>query len=211
MLCCGVPWRAPIAHGPSRQLAPPEVMHRHLALVVALSCVVANSAVADEQAELDFFEKRIRPVLVAQCYECHSAKADADRNLKGALRVDTRDALLEGGDSGPAIVPGKPDDSLLLSALHYDGFEMPPKGKLPEKVLADFRQWIEQGAVDPRKDDPEAIVQTKKAEIDYESAREFWAFQRPQRHERPEVENPATTSFGPASASTCRENASSKE
>ncbi len=164
-------------------------MHRTLLLFVALSCVAPTLAGADEQAELDFFEKRIRPVLVAQCYECHSANADADRNLKGALRVDTRDALLAGGDSGPAVVPGKPDDSLLLSALHYDGFEMPPKGKLPDKVLADFRRWIEQGAVDPRKDDPEAIVQTKKAEIDYEAAREFWAFQKPQRHEPPQVEN----------------------
>src|SRR5690348_1047279 len=101
---------------------------------------------ADDMA---FFESKIRPVLIEHCYECHSAKAE---KLKGGLRLDRRDGLRAGGDPGAAGVAGDAENSLILDALaHGDDFpKMPPKGKLPDAVLADFRRWIERGAADPR-------------------------------------------------------------
>src|SRR4051794_21142334 len=73
-----------------------------------------------------FFEQRIRPVLVKECYACHSAEA---KKVKGGLRLDSRAGVLKGGDSGPAVVPGKPEESPLLEAVRHEGIAMPPKGK----------------------------------------------------------------------------------
>lgn len=100
---------------------------------------------------LELFETKIRPVLVAHCYECHSAESD---DLAGNLAVDTRDGLLHGGDMGPAVVPDDAEASLLLSALEYESLEMPPDQQLPAAVVKDFRQWIELGAPDPRRAKP---------------------------------------------------------
>ncbi|HJZ93083.1 MAG TPA: c-type cytochrome domain-containing protein, partial [Gemmataceae bacterium] len=93
----------------------------------------------------DGYEARIRPVLVEHCYKCHSAEHKTE---KGGLRLDTREGMLKGGESGPAIVPGKPGDSLLIRAIRQtgDGPKMPPKGKLPPAVVADFEAWIAAGA-----------------------------------------------------------------
>ncbi|MEQ8787202.1 MAG: DUF1553 domain-containing protein [Pirellulaceae bacterium] len=98
-------------------------------------------------AQRDFFEKKIRPVLVQRCYECHSAKADM---AEGKLLLDSRAAMHQGGETGPAIVPGEPNNSLLLAALRYEDLEMPPDGKLADAVIADFERWIKMGAPDPR-------------------------------------------------------------
>ncbi len=96
----------------------------------------------------DFFETKVRPVLVEHCYPCHSAQAGKQR---GGLRLDTRDGLLKGGDSGPALVPGKPSASLLVKAIrHVDDLKMPPKSKLPDAAVADLVDWIRRGAPDPR-------------------------------------------------------------
>jgi len=131
----------------------------------------------------DFFEARIRPVLVAHCYECHSsgaAKAD------GNLRLDFRQGLRDGGDSGPAIVPGAVVDCLLLAALRHESLEMPPSGKLSDQVIADFTHWIRAGAVDPRDEPPsptqaiEAAWQAKLAE-----RRQWWSLQSPRRYDPP--------------------------
>ena len=100
---------------------------------------------------MEFFERKIRPVLVKECYACHSKGAKV---LKGGLRVDTWEGLAKGGDSGPAIVGGKPDESLLLDALRHEGIEMPPKGKLPDAVIGDFERWVKMGAPDPRRGGP---------------------------------------------------------
>lgn len=125
------------------------------------------------QAETAFFENKIRPVLVDHCYECHSAAAASAGKLKGGLHLDSREALRQGGESGAAVVPGDSKSSLLLSALHYQDYEMPPSGKLPDAVIADFQQWIEMGVPDPR-DGP--LVATGRV-IDFEQGREFWSFQ----------------------------------
>ena len=123
------------------------------------------------QAGLEFFEKRIRPVLIEHCYQCHSSDAE---ELEGELRLDSRDGLRRGGESGQAVVPGIIETSLLISAIRYEDFEMPPDGKLPEHTIADFVQWIEMGAPDPR-DEEQAL--TEKGGIDAKAGRDFWAFQ----------------------------------
>ena len=117
-------------------------------LLIALA-VLPTVLRADE-----FFENRIRPVLVKHCYECHSAES---KNIKGGLLLDSREATHRGGDSGAAVVPGNADESLLLSALRHDDFEMPPSGRLPENVIADFEKWILSGARDPRESQATAI------------------------------------------------------
>lgn len=93
--------------------------------------------------QLEFFEKEVRPLLVEHCYSCHSVDA---KKLQAGLYVDSLKALLEGGDSGPAIVPGDPDASLLVEAVRYESYEMPPQGKLPAKDIQTFQRWVEMGA-----------------------------------------------------------------
>jgi hypothetical protein len=95
------------------------------------------------QADADYFEKKIRPVLVERCYSCHSVAAGKH---KGGLLLDSRAAILKGGDSGPAATAGDPENSFLLRAVRYtEEFKMPPKGKLPEPAIADFAEWIRRG------------------------------------------------------------------
>lgn len=133
--------------------------------------------------QLRFFEQKIRPVLVQNCYECHSAKS---KLLQAELRVDSRDGLRTGGATGPAIVPGKPEESLLLETLRYtgDSYDMPPKGKLPDHVIADFEKWIAQGAPDPR---TEAAPNVAPPVMDLATAREFWSFRPPKPASPPAV------------------------
>ncbi|MBX3411292.1 MAG: DUF1553 domain-containing protein [Pirellulales bacterium] len=142
-----------------------------MALVYCAICCFASPARADDPqaAGIELFEKRIRPVLVRQCYECHSTDS---KTIRAGLLVDSREGLRGGGDSGPAVVPGKPDESLLLEALRYEGFEMPPSGKLADDVIADFQKWIELGAPDPRDAGQPAPEVT-----DPLAARDYWSFQ----------------------------------
>lgn len=153
----------------------------------SLSGLFSSAAFATEpsanQEGLDFFEKKIRPVLIQHCYECHSADS---KNLKGSLLLDSKQGTLKGGDSGTALVPGKPGESLLLETMRYgeDTYQMPPKGKLPDAVIADFEKWIAMGAPDPRNETSSKAV---KQEIDFEKAREFWSFQPPKSHPAPQV------------------------
>ncbi len=143
----------------------------------------AMAAAESDAADVAFFETRIRPVLVEHCEECHAASS---ATLRGGLRVDSREALLAGGDSGPAVVPGQPDESLLLAALRHDGFEMPPSGRLPSTVVDDFTAWIQAGATDPR---DEVSGPVTRSEIDIEAGRQHWAFQPIRRPTPPLVSN----------------------
>ncbi|MBC8351179.1 MAG: DUF1553 domain-containing protein [Planctomycetes bacterium] len=140
-----------------------------------------SSLQAEDAEKLAFFETRIRPILVEHCYECHSV---GSKEVKGSLIVDSAAGLLKGGDSGTSLVPGKPDESLLLEALRYESLEMPPAGRLPKNVINDFQEWIEMGAVDPRGGDAGPAVRSK---IDIEAGREFWAFRPTQSHTPPAV------------------------
>ena len=101
-----------------------------------------------DPAQIEFFETKIRPVLVQHCYSCHSLESDS---VKGGYLLDSRKAIRRGGDSGAGIVPGEPEESLLLSAMKYESFEMPPKGKLPEQVIKDFETWIKNGSGSSRR------------------------------------------------------------
>src|SRR5688500_11970354 len=96
---------------------------------------------------IEFFEKSVRPVLVEKCLSCHAEKA------KGGLRLDTRDAVLKGGERGPSVVPGKPKEGLLLKALRHtdEDLKMPPSGKLPDREIAALEKWIERGEPWPEK------------------------------------------------------------
>jgi len=117
-------------------------------LVAVVVQMAATTAWADD-ADTEFFERKIRPALVMYCYECHAADS---KKLGGELLLDSRDGLRKGGDSGPAIQAGEPDHSLLIKAVRYtdDNVKMPPKGKLPDTVIADLESWVKNGAVDPR-------------------------------------------------------------
>src|SRR5205085_2453119 len=129
------------------------------------AAVLLAAQVAAAEPDFSLFEAKIRPVLVERCYECHG-----ETKQKGGLRLDSKAALLKGGDSGPIIVLGKPAESLLVKALRYEDPKMPPKGRLPESVVTDFVKWIEQGAPDPR--DGSVAAKT----IDFAEARRFWSF-----------------------------------
>jgi hypothetical protein len=154
---------------------------RFLPLSLLFVLAAAPKLTAAETPDTTFFEQKIRPVLVRECYSCHSADA---KKLRGGLLLDTREGVLKGGDTGPALVPGKPADSLLLKALRYDELNMPPKGKLPDEVVANFETWIKSGAPDPR--DGKAAA---KRVIDIEAGRKFWAYQPPRRQPPPLVKD----------------------
>ncbi len=148
-----------------------------------ISVTVATPSWAGADEGTAYFESRIRPVLVEHCYKCHSGQT---KSPKGGLRLDSREALLRGGENGPAIVPGKPDASLVIKALSYSGevAEMPPDEKLPDRVLTDFRRWIASGAPDPRNEGPEV---TPLAGGAVASDRDAWAFRPPRYHGAPSV------------------------
>src|SRR5436309_136518 len=120
----------------------PEWVMR-LVCVTAAGLFAAATAAAAEPPK-DHFELKVRPVLVEHCYPCHSAQA---KSPKGGLRLDGRELLVRGGDSGPAAVPGEPAMSRLIEAVRYQNpeLQMPPKGKLPAAVIADLEAWVAAG------------------------------------------------------------------
>ena len=146
-------------------------------IVGLIVSVAAHSPLFAQTSDIDFFETRIRPVLVQRCYSCHNSKLPAP---KGDLVLDSKEGLLKGGTSGPAIVPGKPAESRLFKVLSYSDplAQMPPSGKLPDTVLADFEQWIARGAADPRANLPALASATPQYKgMSLEEGRKWWAFQ----------------------------------
>ncbi|MEY2429624.1 MAG: hypothetical protein QOJ40_2509 [Verrucomicrobiota bacterium] len=135
--------------------------------------------------DLDFFEKKIRPLLVERCYECHSAKS---KKLKGGLRLDSREGLLKGGDSGPVVLPGKPEKSLLIKAVRFtdEELQMPPHHKLAAEQIADLEKWVELGVPDSRLNASDGLPQSG---IDIAQGRKFWSFQPIQKTSPPAVQN----------------------
>ncbi len=116
--------------------------------------------------DLEFFENKVRPLLAARCYECHSADAD---ELGGELRLDSRRLIVSGGDSGPAIVPHKPDESLLIESIHYGGtYEMPPDSKMSDDEIATLTKWVSLGAPWPTEADVEDTHATAKNKFPFE-------------------------------------------
>ncbi|WP_197530364.1 PSD1 and planctomycete cytochrome C domain-containing protein [Bythopirellula polymerisocia] len=150
-------------------------MNARILFVLSLALFTRLWANGEESSDgIELFETRIRPVLVESCYECHSVEAD---EIEGELTLDNRAAVLRGGRSGAVIVPSDPAGSRLLRALQYDDpeLQMPPGGKLPEEVIADFRRWIELGAPDPREGSAASL------ETISSRAASHWAFKPPVR------------------------------
>ncbi len=154
---------------------------------VAAGILLARQACADD---FEFFEKNIRPVLVENCYKCHSATSE---KLKGGLLLDTKDGLLKGGDTGPAIVPGDAEKSLLIKAVRQtdDDLKMPPGGKhLTDAQIADLVAWVKIGAPDPRvATQAVAVAAAPKSTYDFVAARRQWAFQKPKDPPPPPVKD----------------------
>jgi mono/diheme cytochrome c family protein len=152
-------------------------------------CVCAGKA--EEPAKsgqgAEFFEKSIRPLLANHCFQCHGP-----RKQKAGLRLDSREAMVAGGESGPAIVPGRPDKSLLIKAVHYrDEPKMPPKGQLTRRDIGALTAWIQQGAPWPQ---TSAAVRTMPAKSSFQITakdRAFWSFQPVARPPLPAVANKA--------------------
>ncbi len=158
-----------------------------LALALAPAAGAADSAPPrGDAAATEFFEKKVRPVLVDNCYNCHSANT----NAKGGLRVDDRNGLVQGGDRGPAVVPGHPEKSLLLDAVRYtdEDLKMPPKKHLSDEQIADLAVWIKDGAAWPQA----ATVSLGKANPKYDRLRkEHWAWQPLHESQPPAVRDAA--------------------
>ena len=153
--------------------------------VEQLSAEDAASTKTDT-AGIRLFESKIRPLLVQRCYPCHSHSAGKS---EGGLFLDSRQGIREGGDRGPAVVPGKPDESLLLTAISQTDpdFRMPPKGKrVSDDLLRDVKNWIRSGAPDPREQ-----TETTGPPVDMEAGRRFWSMQKPMRHGLPDTKNSA--------------------
>ncbi len=164
---------------------------------VAMLLVAGAVPVAAEPDDpaVAFFEQKVRPVLAEHCYKCHSAGAE---RLKAKLRLDSREEMLRGGDSGPALVPGKPDESLLIRAVGYldSDLEMPPRKKLPQRTIADLRTWVEHGAVWPAArggtgagNEPGSPDQAGASDDWKRVRREHWAFRPVRRPQAPSVED----------------------
>ncbi len=133
----------------------------------------ASAAEPLPREHVEYFETHIRPALIEHCYECHSG-----RKPQGGLRLDWRGGWQSGGESGPAIVPRRPAESLLIQAIKHENLEMPPKKKMPPAVIARFEQWIRAGAVDPRSELPveSSHVDEPSWPERFAAARQHWSF-----------------------------------
>jgi hypothetical protein len=134
------------------------------------------------EPDLDFFEKKVRPILVERCQECHST----EKKAKGGLALNSREGWSKGGDAGPAIVPGKPDESLLIKAIRYTDpdLQMPEKRKLPDAEIAVLEEWVRKGAPDPRTG---ATVTKKQEGMSVSDGRKFWSYVAPKKSGLPTV------------------------
>jgi hypothetical protein len=162
-------------------------MRGPITLAVLLTAAAGVRADGPDAAAVAFFEKQVRPLLAEHCHSCHSAKANKTR---GGLALDSREALLKGGDSGPAVVPGRPEQSLLVTAVHgtQADLQMPPKGKLRPPQVAVFEKWVRDGAVYPGAATPAAAP---PADPSSPTAQQFWSFQPLRRHPAPAVRDAA--------------------
>jgi Protein of unknown function (DUF1553)/Protein of unknown function (DUF1549)/Planctomycete cytochrome C len=159
------------------------------ALAAVLHLIAAGASAVERQRDRvddNFFESKVRPVLAEHCYKCHSAQAKAP---KGGLRLDSLEGMKEGGDTGPAVVPGDVEASLLVKAVKYndDVLRMPPKGRLPSESIDALAQWIKDGAAGPH--GLGGSFAHKSAGIDFDSASSHWAYQPVKRPAIPTVRN----------------------
>lgn len=160
------------------------LLAKPLRLAGALALGAASLMSASAAADMEFFEKRIRPIFVERCYECHSASAN---KFKGGLALDSKDGWSRGGDSGPAVIPGDVERSLLVKAIRWNDpdTQMPPKNKLPQSEIDALTAWVQSGAPDPRLGKPV----TPAAGSPANSATNHWAYQPVNSPSPPSVSN----------------------
>ncbi len=154
-----------------------------------LAAALGVATVHGDPGDTEFFEKKIRPLLTDRCFECHSP----EKKVKGGLRLDSREGWQTGGDSGAAIVPGKPDDSLLIKAVRYrdKDLAMPPKKKLSADEVATLEQWVKMGAPDPRTAASVAGGVKKQVGLSIEEGKKFWSYIAPKKSTPPVVQDTA--------------------
>jgi hypothetical protein len=175
-----------------RDIVPACLFGRRARFLVAVWLALAAGRAIDaaDHAGIEFFEKRVRPILMARCYECHSEKAE---KVKGGLRLDSRSGALKGGDTGPAVIPGKPKESPLIDAINYgELYQMPPKSRLPADEIAALTKWVEMGAPWPEVGGRESGVNNRVAET-FDLAKrkaEHWCWQPIKAVSPPTIENP---------------------
>ncbi len=168
-----------VSNDPGTRSAPPATptrVGRFVTFVLAALALPSSSPGASPPADIEFFEKRIRPLLADHCYECHSARAEKSR---GGLFLDSRDGLIHGGDLGPALVPGDPEKSLLIRAVRHDDpdLQMPPKkGRLSDRRIADLSEWVRAGAPWPDETAPGSAREPKGTFRVTDEDRAWWAF-----------------------------------
>ena len=167
-------------------VAVPRWAARHAAipLLTLLATVYLPGRVVAADEGIDLFESNVRPIFVKRCEKCHGAKKQ-----EGGLRLDQKSGWARGGDQGPVVVPGKPEESLLVKAVRYatDDLQMPPDGRLPEREIAALVDWVKRGAVDPRDGGP-----VKLGGMTLGEARNFWSLQP--------VKRPPVPARGPRAA-----------
>lgn len=174
----------------SLQLRLPLLLASFMLLGLLRWSIIANAQEPAEesftQEQLDFFENRIRPILVEHCYECHSADS---KSIQAKLRLDGREFAIQGGDSGAALVPSKPHESLLIAAVSWKGIEMPPDRKLKDEQITDLVRWVEMGVPWPG-DLSAGNSNNKSSEYDWSKWRsEHWAFQSISTPEPPSLDD----------------------
>eukprot|EP01035_Chromulina_nebulosa_P015090 gene15090-19992_t len=151
-----------------------------------LTAAVSRAAPAAGPADLEFFEKKIRPLLIERCYECHSA--EPGHKIKAGLRLDHAAGWLQGGDSGPAVLPGKVDESPLIKAIRYSGLDfeaMPPKSSLSKSEIALLEEWVKRGAPAPTDSalkiagGATGAASGRQTGMSVEDGKKFWSFVAP--------------------------------
>ena len=155
-----------------------------LTLPITILVFLTATHLRAEDRSLEFFEEKIRPLLAERCYSCHSADAE---ELEAGLYLDRRAGLVEGGDSGAAIVPGSPDESLLIRAVRYEENEMPPDRKLSDEEINALEKWVEMGAPWPAEEVSQAVVAS--GGYDWDKFRnEHWSFRPLSKPDLPTVQ-----------------------
>ena len=159
--------------------------------IAALSAMGLSSVAAADHAGVDFFERKVRPLLVERCFECHSA----EKKIKGGLSLDSQEGWRKGGDTGPALVPNDVEKSLLIEAVRYKNrdLQMPPKQKLSSEEVGILEEWVKSGAPDPRV----AVKATQKQQgLSVAAGRKFWCYAPVKETAAPVVKNTAWAHSG---------------
>ena len=161
-----------------------DSISRHILATLGIVLLVCSTlqGVRPATEQMEFFESKVRPLLAQNCYQCHSAQA---KIVYSNLRLDSRAALLNGGDRGPVIVPGDPSSSQLIQAVRYENLEMPPTGRLSQDQIEVLVKWVEMGA--PWPDLEVAGVKASKGEMDLAASHDHWAWKPVQKVSPPPV------------------------